>query len=306
MEESVRQMAAEYARITARSREDPGTAGDEGEENWAELLRDWLPSTYHVKTKGRILTEGGFSSPQVDVLVLSPAYPPGLLDKKQYLAAGVVAAFECKLTLRATHIREAVKTAATIRRNLFVRTETPYRDLFSPLIYGVLAHSHTWTGAPSDIVAAITTLLMKADDEIVGHPREMLDVFCVADLATWRAMKVGPSYPPAGVVLPEEFAELGAQLNATYVGPTGDTDQWGPAIGSLFVNLLRRIAWEHPALRAIADYWRWTPGVSGSWGSGGGRMWKPEDAYNPRVLAKLPEHNHPTVDQWDEWSRFLF
>ena len=76
-------MAAEYARITARSREDPGTAGDEGEENWAELLRDWLPSTYHVKTKGRILSEVGLSSPQVDVLVLSPAYPPALLNRKQ-------------------------------------------------------------------------------------------------------------------------------------------------------------------------------------------------------------------------------
>ena len=32
------EMASEYQRIHARAEEDPGTAGDEGEENWATLL----------------------------------------------------------------------------------------------------------------------------------------------------------------------------------------------------------------------------------------------------------------------------
>ena len=39
------EMAAEYNRIRKRTAEDPGTAGDQGEENWAELLREWLPRT---------------------------------------------------------------------------------------------------------------------------------------------------------------------------------------------------------------------------------------------------------------------
>ena len=43
LEEFLRQdqaeMAAEYQRIFARSSDDPGTAGDEGEENWAAVLR---------------------------------------------------------------------------------------------------------------------------------------------------------------------------------------------------------------------------------------------------------------------------
>ena len=34
------EMSAEYNRIQMRATEDPGTAGDQGEENWAELLRD--------------------------------------------------------------------------------------------------------------------------------------------------------------------------------------------------------------------------------------------------------------------------
>jgi hypothetical protein len=33
------EMALEYSRIRSRVKEDPGTAGDESEENWATLLR---------------------------------------------------------------------------------------------------------------------------------------------------------------------------------------------------------------------------------------------------------------------------
>lgn len=86
-------IAAEYKRIRARAAEDPGTAGDQGEENWATLLRGWLPSQYQVVTKGRLISHNGTTSPQVDVIVLKPSYPPKLLDKKLYLAAGVAAAF---------------------------------------------------------------------------------------------------------------------------------------------------------------------------------------------------------------------
>ena len=49
----------EYDRIQKRATEDPGTAGDPGEENWAELLRGWLPSTYKVVPKGRIISQDG-------------------------------------------------------------------------------------------------------------------------------------------------------------------------------------------------------------------------------------------------------
>ncbi|RZM20636.1 MAG: hypothetical protein EOO88_35625, partial [Pedobacter sp.] len=49
----------EYRRIQRTAKSDPGTAGDQGEENWATLLRDWLPATFHVETKGRILDSNG-------------------------------------------------------------------------------------------------------------------------------------------------------------------------------------------------------------------------------------------------------
>lgn len=42
-------MGADYKRISRRSKKDPGTAGDEGEENWADLLREWLPDGPRAK-----------------------------------------------------------------------------------------------------------------------------------------------------------------------------------------------------------------------------------------------------------------
>jgi len=70
---SQRRIEEEYARITRRAEEDPGTAGDQGEENWAALLKNWLPSYFHIVTKGKILFASGQASSQVDVLVLVPS-----------------------------------------------------------------------------------------------------------------------------------------------------------------------------------------------------------------------------------------
>ncbi len=63
MRDATLQMASEYDQIQNRATEDPGTAGDQGEENWASLLRRWLPPSYQVVTKGRILSDQGTAGP---------------------------------------------------------------------------------------------------------------------------------------------------------------------------------------------------------------------------------------------------
>jgi hypothetical protein len=175
-------LANDYQRIRTRTIEDPGTAGDQAEEDWATILRDWLPAIYPVVTKGRILFEDGSSSPQVDVLVLKPSYPPGLRQQKYFFAGGVIAAFECKLTLRNTHVRDAFQTAREIKRKARGRTGTPYDELNRMPIYGLLAHSHSFRAKrPSwklhEVVEKYETLFAQ-------HPRELLDIICVADAAT--------------------------------------------------------------------------------------------------------------------------
>jgi hypothetical protein len=79
-----------------------------------------FPLTYHVVTKGRILSFDGVAGPQIDILVLRPVYPRHLMDKKLYLAGGVAAAFECKLTLKPEHIKKAVENALSISSTLYL------------------------------------------------------------------------------------------------------------------------------------------------------------------------------------------
>lgn len=116
MKRRTQDMAAEYERIQRRSLDAPGTAGGQGEENWAELLRKWLPEQYRVVTKGRLINEHGECSPQMDVIVLRASYPPGMRDTKLYLAAGVAAVFECKNTLKTKHIKDAVERCAKVKK----------------------------------------------------------------------------------------------------------------------------------------------------------------------------------------------
>ena len=104
-------------------------------ENWAELLRGWLPSTYI----GRIISQDGITSPQVDVLVLKSVYPKKLRNKKLYLAAGVAAAFECKTTLTAAHIE---KTGSARKPKLISSSR---RDpLQGVTIEWIIGNSHSW------------------------------------------------------------------------------------------------------------------------------------------------------------------
>lgn len=320
-----RQIADEYIRIRKRTTEDPSTAGDQGEENWATLLRDWLPPSYQIVTKGRILSHRGTASPQVDVLVLAPTYPRHLMDKKLYLAGGILAAFECKTTLRAAHLEAAIQTAVAIRGQLPLRFGTPYRELFSPIYYGVLAHSHDWASPSEEVGDKVLTLLSRHDVSYVTHPREMLDVVCVADLGVWLLQKTswrGPKTVNKGEATAEEFyrtvmeATFGPEGCATtqYVrsvvpSATAVTDPRFTPIGAALSSMLRRLAWEDPTLRPIASYFRETHMEGG--GPGYLRKWS-RDVYSAALQQDVIDGTHvPSVsarkpwdagDLWDEWA----
>ena len=307
MQQISNEMAAEYNRIQKRATEDPGTAGDQGEENWAELLRGWLPSTYKVVTKGRIISQDGITSPQVDVLVLKDVYPEKLLNKKLYLAAGVAAAFECKTTLTAAHIEKTVKNCVKIKDLYPVREGTPYKELHTPIVYGLLAHSHSWTGSNSKPEDNIERKLRESDASYVLHPRQTLDLLCVADFGTWISSKmtfVGPRVirnyesTPFSVCGPE-----GAALSM-HIGHTPSSShqvQHFTPIGTLISYLSQWLAWEDQTLRDLADYYR-LAGISGS-GGGNFRYWSSSiysESVRPR--AETGPLLSGLASIWNEWS----
>ncbi|MEM9344510.1 MAG: DUF6602 domain-containing protein [Pseudomonadota bacterium] len=213
MSQITHEMSEEYQRIHARASDDPGTAGDEGEENWANLLRDWLPSNYHVATKGRLIGPKGELSPQVDVVVLKPSYPKKLLEKRVWLAGGVAAAFECKTTLKATHVEKSVARARQFKRLYAPGVGTPFDEMVSPLLYGLLAHSHSWQGDNSQPLENVNAAYNRAV-AAVEHPRELLDTICISDVATWHTF-VGPCYKA-------EWATESENLEKAFDG------KWGP------------------------------------------------------------------------------
>lgn len=298
-------MQAEYERIRKRTAEDPGTAGDQGEENWAQLFREWLPSNFQVVTHGRIMNADGDTSGQVDVLVLDPSYPKELLTKKLYLSGGVVAAFECKTTLRAEHIKLAFENAQLITSLLPARYGNPYFELNRPLLYGLLAHSHEWKAEASTPVENVSKAIVR-EHQGLSHPRDMPDCFCISDLGAWTSHKQAL----VGTYQLEESGKLqwqpvfGRSTFTAYVlhkasgimhEPTDFTN-----VGAMLTDLWLRLAHEHTELQKIAAYFV-AVGLPGNQ-EGLIRPW-PMAIYSPEVALRLSTSETPVSrERWDRWS----
>ncbi|MFB2583451.1 DUF6602 domain-containing protein [Herbiconiux liukaitaii] len=295
------EISSEYARIRARTTEDPGTAGDEGEENWAELLRLWLPATYTVVTRGRILGTDGAASPQVDVIVLKPSYPQRLLTKKVYLVSGVAAVFECKTTLTAAHIKSAFSTAKIVKNMSALGEGTFQRELKRGPIFGLVAHSHSWNSAQSTPLANVDSTI-DALHRAAEHPRDLIDVVCVADLASWNLFRV--AYIGPVVIAKEQWEHLRpiyglpAEGGVMTTFPRRDDSSPSNPVAVLVALLLQALAWEDPGMRPLADYFR----LAGLWGAGGGdtKNWPLSDVYSPQTIAGIA--GHAVASGWDEWA----
>lgn len=304
-------MQAEYTRIRRTARKDPGTAGDEGEENWADLLRNWLPPAYRVVTKGQLLAADGRLSPQLDIIVLKPSYPPFLASKKKYLAAGVAAVFECKLTLKPTHLTKIFTTCRAVKDMYAPDTGTPRKELFVGPIFGVLAHNHSWSAKqPKRVaVAAACASVKRADAEVIEHPRQMPDLLCVSNLATWTSEKA-PLSDPKEELVPEARATLDPKgAPATYYmchsggnGTFSTDDPNFTPIGVALFLLLVKLAWDDRNLREIANYFAATDMTTG-W-EGDGRYWG-RDIYTPELRRKLRLSSLSHYLDWNEWGAYI-
>ena len=292
---ATRKMAEDYDRIQKRASEDPGTAGDQGENNWAALLKGWLPHTFHIVTKGRILSHNGIASPQVDILVLQPEYPKHLLDEKLYLAGGVLAAFECKVTLKSNHIEKFVKNSVEIKRNLPTLKGSPYKELQSTIIYGLLAHSHIWQSDNSKPISNIEGHLWEADENNVIHPIQMPDLLCVANLGYWTATKSTFLGPHTTNYWSEQISsQYGVNGSATsgymrYSQETNIRNKGFSPIGAMITDLLTKLTWRIPSLKSIAQYFHQSSLMSS--GEGFVRTWE-SSIYSEEIRRRIEYGEH--------------
>ena len=302
----------EYERIQERVLEDPGTAGDQGEENWASILRGWLPSNYPIVTKGRVIDHEGNASPQVDVLILSRFYPLSLRDKKTYFAGGVVAAFECKLTLKNTDLLKSFHTSAIIKSMVPPRTGTPYGELHQPIIYGVLAHAHQTAKANMKSLFSIQNKINEyrtkwmdqvwASSPALCHPRYLLDLISISNIATiylTQSIYMGPIIDDErrGIFGDDPLGGLVTSYMAEWETTEDPFDKRGYVLGWLIAYITNRLAFEDPALRPFAEYLT----TLGIWGGTGPVINWPPNVFSDAVARKLIEHGCEE-ETWSMWK----
>jgi len=300
MKEASDEIASEYERIYANAASDPGSAGDEGERNWAHLLKKWLPPEYHVATKGRLMGRRGELSPQVDVVVLKPGYPPGLRDKAVWLAGGVAAVFECKNTLTSANVKESVQRAVKFKELFTPELGSPRRELKSPLFYGLLAHSHSWK-SPGSKAGENVSIALQEESCKISHPRHLIDYLCVADLGIWKygymaAYKSGWQFDNYD----GDFDFVMTSFVESTITPHAEKGVDFHPIGSLIYAVVRDLAWKNVSLRDIADYYK---GVSlGGMGHGTMRPWPLASVYSPTVVEEIRRGRPINGEPWNEWS----
>jgi len=298
--------------MTARSTEDPGTAGDEAEGAWADVLKQWLPEGYSVATKGRLLGADGRASPQVDLIVLKPSYPKSLKHKKYYLVDGVAAAFECKTTLRSGDLEKVLTTAKAIAGLVPKQVASAKQALMAPVVFGLLAHSHSWGGDPRTVVERLTAKIHGLAAKHAAEPRELPELLCIADLAGWRRGHcVGSRFVLWDAVVPnaaerekhlarlqKEYAgypqlvnrgpdlaqlwverphsEYQVQYFPSHIEPSTPTESWTKVrpVGAFMAALYDKLSYRDQALLTISSYFSRVhiPGSSGGLDMGCGKL----------------------------------
>ena len=227
--------------------ENTTVAGDLAVEAWVDMLKGLLPNHYKVFKNGTIISRDDHTSPEIDILVVKGEHPKHLLEQKVFLESGVAAAFECKLTLKARDIEKYLEACKEVKSLCPDRFGTPYKELHSPIIYGLLALSHP----PNEhIVKKLNTY--KSVDKLEWHPRDFIDLIAVADLNTWVVQKL-IVYGTLGNI------EANPLVSLSYSDISDDRELIEKPTYSMIhfsANLINMLAREDTSLRNMAEYYR--------------------------------------------------
>jgi hypothetical protein len=284
----------DWDRLHAAALKDPQKAGHGGEATWAQLLNAWLPDAYAVGTRKYILPEDDTDPFETDIVIFNPGYPQALRDREEVLAGGIAAAFSVKLTLNSEGIRDAFKRAVQLRRHLKPRGLTAREEILAPFPVGLVAHSHAWKAAGSKPIENVSNACWKLDQEYVQHPRETLDLLCVADLATWATARI-PWMPPDVAARSQNASVSQKEQGFCSTTMIQYVSGLSPApVGVFVANLLMRLSYADPTLRPMAEGLLRTETT----GAGGGptRQWDLDEVFSESVIWHLAHKTRAEPD----------
>jgi hypothetical protein len=231
-------IAQDFADARLAHKEDIQRSGHEGESTWADLFAKWLPPEYGVGLRKYIIGPDESEKPfETDIVIFEPAYPQHLRYRTKIHAAGVAAAFSVKLTARPAHYEEIATWSARLANLGVPDTNTLEGQLLSTFPTGFLAHSHELGRGE-----AIENLKTGFDGVSAHalHPRELVDLVCIADLGTLVCKRIPHlPVPPAG------------PLTFTHYMSIYDDKSYG-AVAHLLVSLFEILGRTNPSLKKLA------------------------------------------------------
>jgi hypothetical protein len=206
-------------------------------------------------------------------LIYSPGYPEAFRGREEVLAGGVAAAFSVRLTLDADGIRDGTRRAAEIRRHIKPRYGSVRGEMLGPFPVGLLSHAHSWQRAGSTPTDNVTAAAIKHEAKLVQHPRESLDLICVADLGTWALAR-------------SPFIELAGSPRSSTARIAAHPELSPTPVASFVTHLLMSLAYNDPTLRPM------TSGLQAlnmlAIGGGETRLWDLNEVFSEEVRNQLP------------------
>jgi hypothetical protein len=280
------EIKADYADAQATHKEDIQRSGHEGESTWADLLSKWLPASYGIGLRKYIIGGDEGTKPfETDIVIFEPSYPQHLRYRTKIHAGGVAAAFSVKLTARKSHVKETAKWSADLASLSHVQQTTVEGQLLSGFPVGFLAHSHDMGGEPIDAL----TQAFDAESASASHPRDLVDIVCIADAGTLRCSRA--SYIDASTVIPTETP----YTMTTYMTVNED-NQFG-AVAHFIVSLYSLLGRNDKSLRKLGDELAQVTGTNS--GQGNITRWDPKLVYADHFLERrsdmLFDHGSPRV-----------
>jgi hypothetical protein len=260
---AVADAVAEEYELTRRSlvgRSKTQQRGHHYEALFRRLLNGWLPPQYEVGTRKYLLLERAVNrhsySRETDLVIFHPSYPRELRERSEVLLSGVIAAFSVKSELRKRDLQDAITEARAVREGFEGRLGSEIGELISPLIYGVLAHTHKLPG--EEPRASVTDALL-AETQKDKPPRGQLDIVCIADLDCWyRTVNISQNpLRPAGGSEPSEgdsYYDFWHSAHQTPATGGGDAALPNPnPIATLVIQLWAKLATRDAQLKQIAS-----------------------------------------------------